>query len=414
MQHPVAALEAARLRLARLTVDEKQSLERVFARGTRLIARTLDVERVGIWLFEGDHERLRCVCLYRKSTDSHGAGAVLDLADVPRYANALRQRRAIVAPDARTDPATAELTAGYLEPLGITSMLDATLFRHGEVAGVVCHEHVGPPRYWSNEEIGFAESVADLVALVMEQAAHIEARRALEELTHRAQEDRRLAALGHLAAALAHDFNNLLSIVQVRAEQIVGLPDGPAPATDYARVIVDTVRRSRDLTRQLAELGRGHEEPVECAEVDRVVAASESLLSSMAPAGRTLTVHLAAGTTRVHLARVALERLLVNLVANAFDASTPGDVVDVETSTVAGVDGAYAVLRVTDRGLGIEPETLSRIFEPYFTTRRAAGGSGLGLAIVHALVQRAGGFIDVQTVPGQGTTVRVSLPVAPE
>jgi two-component system, cell cycle sensor histidine kinase and response regulator CckA len=88
-------------------------------------------------------------------------------------------------------------------------------------------------------------------------------------------------------------------------------------------------------------------------------------------------------------------------------------VVDVETSTVPGVDGTYAVLRVSDRGHGIEPETLSRIFEPYFTTRRAAGGSGLGLAIVHAIVQRAGGFIDIETVPGRGTTVCVSLPVVP-
>jgi len=412
MQHPVAALEAARLRLARLAVDERQSLDRVFARGTRLIARTLDVERVGIWLFEGARERLRCVCLYQRSTDTHGGGAVIELADVPRYRNALEQRLAIVADDARTDPATSELAADYLVPLGITSMLDAALYRHGEVAGVVCHEHIGTPRHWTKEEIGFAESVADLVALVMEQAAHIEARRALEELTHRAQEDRRLASLGRLAAAIAHDFNNLLSIVQVRAEQIVGLADGSATATEYARVIVDTVRRSRELTRQLAEMGRGHEEPIECAGLDQVVAATERMLSSMAPEGRTLAIRLGAGTTPVRLSRVALERLLINLVANAFDASRAGDVVGVETSTVPGVEGTYAMLRVSDRGHGIEPETLSRIFEPYFTTRRAAGGSGLGLAIVHAIVQRAGGFIDVETVPGTGTTVCVSLPVA--
>jgi two-component system, cell cycle sensor histidine kinase and response regulator CckA len=413
MQHPVAALEAARLRLARLAVDEKQSLERVFARATRLIARTLDVERVGIWLFEGARERLRCVCLYQRSTDMHGGGTLLELADVPRYRDALEQRRAIVAHDARSDPSTSELAADYLVPFGITSLLDAPLYRHGEVAGVVCHEHIGPPRRWTKEEIGFAESVADLVALVMEQAAHIEARRALDQLTHRAQEDRRLASLGRLAAAIAHDFNNLLSIVQVRAEQIAGLPDGSATAGEYARVIVDTVRRSRDLSRQLAELGRGHEEPAECAVLDQVVSATQSMLSSMAPEGRTLTVHLGAGATPVRLARVALERLLINLAANAFDASRAGDVVDVETSTVPGVDGTYAVLRVSDRGHGIEPETLSRIFEPYFTTRRAAGGSGLGLAIVHAIVQRAGGFIDVETVPGRGTTVCVSLPVVP-
>src|SRR5262245_20819521 len=109
MQHPGAALEAARLRLARLAVDEKQSLARVFARATRLIARTLDVERVGIWLFESERASLRCVCLYQRTTDEHGTGAVIDLAGVPAYRAALEERRAIVAHDASTDPATAEL-----------------------------------------------------------------------------------------------------------------------------------------------------------------------------------------------------------------------------------------------------------------------------------------------------------------
>src|SRR5262249_31899241 len=163
--------------------------------GTRLIARTLDVERAGIWLFEGARERLRCVCLCQRSTDTHGAGTAIDLADAPRYRNALEQRLASAAARGRAPPPTPGLAAAPLVRLDIPSMLAAALYRHGEVAGVVCHEHVGPPRRWTKEEIGFVESVADLVALVMEQAAHIEARRALEELTHRAQEDRRLASL---------------------------------------------------------------------------------------------------------------------------------------------------------------------------------------------------------------------------
>jgi two-component system cell cycle sensor histidine kinase/response regulator CckA len=416
MQHPAAALEAARLRLARLAVDEEQSLERVFARGTRLIARTLDVERVGIWLFEGDRERLRCVCLYERSTDTHGTGAVLSLADLPRYRSALDERRAIVADDARTDPMTAELARDYLVPLGITSMLDAALFRHGEVAGVVCHEHVGPPRHWTEAEIGFAESVADLVALAMEQAAHIDARRALDECLCRTEEDRRLAALGRVAAAVAHDFNNLLSIVQVRAEQVLGLPGLPSGGAECARVIVDTVRRSRDLTRQLTELGRGssargEDAAAERAVLDEVIASTQPMLASMARDGERLHTHLAAGSSEVPLGRAALERIVVNLVANAFEASDPGGSVDLTTARVEGAEGSHVSLQVRDRGHGIDGSTRPLIFEPYFTTRRETGGCGLGLAIVYARVQRAGGFIDVDSAPGVGTTITVLLPV---
>jgi two-component system cell cycle sensor histidine kinase/response regulator CckA len=411
IQHPATALEVARLRLARLAVDEKQSLERVFARATRLIARTLDVERVGIWLFDERREQLCCACLYERSTDTHGTGVWLELADLPRYRAALEEHRAIVAHDARTDPRTSELAARYLEPIGITSMLDAALFRHGEVAGVVCHEHVGPPRRWTEAEVAFVESVADIVAHAMEQAAHIEARKALDELTRRTELDRRMASLGRVAAAVAHDFNNLLMVVQVRAEQIMALGDVPPVASQYARTILDTVRHSREMTRQLAELGRGPEEPAEPAVLDHVVGGAGDLLRAMARDGQEVILTLAAGGTRVLVDRASLERVLTNLVANALDASRAGDRVTVETATVNGADRTYAVVRVTDQGHGIDEHTRPMIFEPYFTTRQQAGGCGLGLAIVHVTAQRAGGFIDVDSEPGRGTTVTVHLPV---
>ena len=183
MQHPAAAYEDALRRLSRCAVDEQQSLARIFAEATRLIARTLGVESVGVWLFHDERRTLRCECQYARSTDAHTQGASLALSDVPGYRAALEEYRAIAAADARTDPRTRELAASYLEPRGITSMLDAPLLRHGEVAGVVCHEHVGPPRVWTDDEIHFVSSVADLVALSMEQASCLEARRTLDEHT---------------------------------------------------------------------------------------------------------------------------------------------------------------------------------------------------------------------------------------
>jgi two-component system cell cycle sensor histidine kinase/response regulator CckA len=411
IQRPSNAFEAGRLRLARLAVDETQSLERVFARSTRLIARTLDVERVGIWLFEDRGARLRCACLYHRSTDRHEAGGELSLAGLPRYRLALEEHRGIVAHDARGDPRTSELAADYLVPHGIVSMLDAPLFQHGEVVGVVCHEHIGAPRRWTEAEIAFAESVADLVALTMEQAAHIEARRSLDELSRRAELDRRMAALGRVAAGVAHDFGSLLMVVQARAGQIASHDGVPPQAREWANGILETVCRGRDLIRQLAEIGQRGDPDPNAPPIDEMVGATAGLLESLATEGRRVELILDAPGARVRLDRSAMERIVVNLVSNALHASPPGGLVRVATAAVHGVDGRYAILRVVDHGHGMDDDTRPLIFEPYFTTRRGSGGCGLGLATVHALVHGADGFIDVDSEPEHGTTVAIHLPV---
>ena len=98
---------------------------------------------------------------------------------MPRYFEALQSERAIRAHDARSDPRTSEFRKGYLEPLGITSMLDAPVFLRGKMVGVVCHEHTGRPRRWQLHEELLAGSFADFVALVLETAAWHEAEEAL-------------------------------------------------------------------------------------------------------------------------------------------------------------------------------------------------------------------------------------------
>src|SRR5262249_51995799 len=154
-----------------------------------------EVEWVGVWVFKDQGRTLHCECQYVRSSDAYVQREPLRLADFPAYGAALQEYRAIAANDARRDPRTRELATSYLEPAGITSMLDAPLLRHGQVAGVVCHEHVGPPRIWTDADVHFASSVADLIALGMEQAACLEARRALEEQTRRYEEERRMASL---------------------------------------------------------------------------------------------------------------------------------------------------------------------------------------------------------------------------
>jgi len=392
-------------------VDEQRPLDVFFSQSTKLIARTLRVERVGIWLLEEGQARLRCVCQYRRSTNQHDAGEVLNLADFPAYRDTLEERRAIVADDARTYPGTRQLARVYLEPNGITSMLDAPILRHGKVAGVVCHEHVGPRRIWTDSERSFAASVADIMALAMEQAAGIEAERASEKFRRRAEEKDRMASLGRVTVAVAHDFGHVLSIALAHAQSIREVPGLDDQTGRHAASILDAIRRGRELTRQLAEIGREPAVPEELG-LDRIVGAMAALLRSLPRCGQRIEIELGTGDARVPLDRLCLERVLLNLVGNALDATTEGGAVRITTTRVVHGAGEYAVLGVADDGAGIDQAALPHIFEPYVTTKQRCGGSGLGLAIVHATVQRVGGFVTVDSAAGRGTTFAVYLPVA--
>jgi diguanylate cyclase (GGDEF)-like protein/PAS domain S-box-containing protein len=142
-------------------------------------AHTLDVDRVGIWFYAPDRQAIRCVDLYERSANRHTDGLELLAVDFPAYFRALESERTITAHDAQRDPRTSAFTDSYLRPHGIGSLVDAP-FRHlGQMTGVVCHEHVGAPRYWTVEEESFASSLADLVTLAIDASERREAQELL-------------------------------------------------------------------------------------------------------------------------------------------------------------------------------------------------------------------------------------------
>jgi PAS domain S-box-containing protein len=157
--------------LVRLARSEKlaggQWLE-VLKEVTEAAAWALETERTSVWLYGGQTSLLRCANLFERGPQRHSSGAELSAEDYPVYFAALREEHTIAAHDARTDARTREFTANYLTPLGITSMLDAPIRAGGAIAGVICHEHVGPVRRWEVDEQNFAASVADLLSLALE------------------------------------------------------------------------------------------------------------------------------------------------------------------------------------------------------------------------------------------------------
>jgi signal transduction histidine kinase len=405
--------EAAQLALARLSVAGGGSLADGFRETTRVAAETLGVERVGIWLFVDGGRAIRCHQLFERSKQKYSEGAVLCAADFPAYFAALAERRDVPAADARKSVLTSELADAYLGPLGIASMLDVPIYRGGEVVGVVCHED-SRPREWSESDRTFAVSVSDAIARQLEEVARRDAESQLREHEAHWSELEKMEALGRLAAGIAHDFRNLLTVVIGYADEIKRRSAEPR-SIEAASEILATALRGSALIRELVQFGRDHKSDARVLDVADAVEAMAPVLRTAVGSNHPVEIRAERPIGRVLIDRSQLERVLLNLVLNARDAMPSGGTIEVgvreaDVMAAGGESGTYVVVEVADTGVGMDREIQSRIFEPFFTTKPAGHGTGIGLAVVYRVVERCGGFLHVESEPGQGTRIRVYLP----
>jgi len=154
--------------LLKLAKMDNSDLHSALKKITEADAKTLGVERVSVWHYSEDRSEIICKDLYKLSENIHESGLRLKTQDYPNYFLALEESRILAANDARLHPCTQEYTEGYLKPLGITSMMDVPVRVHGEVVGIIGHEHTGFMREWTVEEQDFAASIADMVSLALE------------------------------------------------------------------------------------------------------------------------------------------------------------------------------------------------------------------------------------------------------
>jgi PAS domain S-box-containing protein len=251
-----------------------------------------------------------------------------------------------------------------------------------------------------------------------------ERRRAEEELRLRDQqlrEAQKMDAIGRLASGIAHDFNNSLMVIQGHAEMLaINLPDAD-PRRKKVDVIVQSAVGAAAITRRLLTFGRKQDGEV------RIVDPREQVTSVQKVLGRLLgdnikVVSEAVGTPgHIRIDPDQLDQVIMNLAINARDAMPGGGelrftVRNSVFSDTAVCDrlglapGEYVTIAVTDTGCGMDPETASRIFEAFFTTKEPGRGTGLGLAIVQGIVGQAHGSIEVQTELGRGTTFLLHFP----
>ncbi len=231
----------------------------------------------------------------------------------------------------------------------------------------------------------------------------------------------KLQAVGSLAGGIAHDFNNLLTAVQGAAEAVAARPGLDAETAEDVAMIRASVGRGAALVRQLLAFGRQQTLQPQVLAVNDVIADLSGLLRRLLGSRIRLEVALEQPGRLVRADPTQLDQVLVNLAVNARDAMPDGGTLTLRSGhqtlyrpMLGGAEaippGRYVMIEVQDTGCGIPPEVLPRIFDPFFTTRREQGGSGLGLSTVHGIVRQSGGFLDVDSTPGQGTRLRLYLP----
>ncbi|QWV99431.1 PAS domain S-box protein [Geomonas nitrogeniifigens] len=231
----------------------------------------------------------------------------------------------------------------------------------------------------------------------------------------------KMESIGQLAGGVAHDFNNMLSVMLGYAQlSLLEAPEA-TPLRLYLQEIIKAGERSRDMVRKLLAFSR--KEIIS----PRAVNLNEHCLETEKTLSRLIGEEVRFGfvpdpalwTVKIDPSQV--DQILMNLAVNARDAMPDGGMLTIKTENVV-VDepfcdyrldakpGSYACLSVVDTGTGMDRELIKRIFEPFFTTKEMGRGTGLGLATVYGIVTQNGGFVDVESEPGSGTTFRIYLP----
>ncbi|MBZ5654301.1 MAG: PAS domain S-box protein [Acidobacteriia bacterium] len=253
---------------------------------------------------------------------------------------------------------------------------------------------------------------------VFAAARDISERKTLEEQLLQAQ---KLEAIGRLAGGVAHDFNNIMAVILGFSGLIQERLAPDHPIRQPVENIQRAAERAAGVTRQLLAFSRKQVMKPKVLELNDVITEASKMLVRLIGENIDLVLKLSADLARVQADPIQIEQVLMNLALNARDAMPKGGTLTISTSNTELnhdyqqmhapiVPGPYAMISVSDTGVGMKEETRSHVFEPFFTTKPMGQGTGLGLSIVYGIVKQSGGNIWVYSEAGQGTTFKIYLP----
>ena len=393
------------------------NLETAFKIITQKAANALEVERVGVWLFNGERTKLQCLSLYERRNQTHSAGLERNLADYPIYFKALASAHTIVVTDTRTDLRVQELSDELLEPKNIISLIDTSIWVGGEVVGTVLYEQIETPRTWELSEQNFISSIVEFIALTLEVCDRKRAESALHEAKEAAEVANRAKStfLGNISHDLRTPLSSILGITEALQDQVYGLVS--QEQRQYLNMLESSGKNLLELINQILDLTDIESSKIElqlaATSIQGLCDSSLSFVKHLAfQKNIQLSVQVPEELEPIQVDERRIRQVFINLLTNAIKFTKEGGKVWIEVQPNS--TNEYIFFSVVDTGIGMLSDDLFKLFQPFVqvensSTHRSTG-TGLGLVMVQKIVELHGGTVHAESQLGKGSRFTVKLP----
>ncbi|MCC5601022.1 sensor histidine kinase [Nostoc favosum] len=399
-------------------------VETAFKVITEKAANALEIERVSVWLFDGERTKLQCISLYERSNQRHSADIERNLADYPIYFKSLTSARIIAVTDTRTDLRIQELWDELLKPKNIVSLINTSIWVGGEVVGTVLYEQIDIPRTWEMSEQNFVSSIAEFVALTLEVCDvydELRLRKSAESALREAQEAAEVANrakrtfLGNMSHELRTPLSSILGITEALQNEVYGT------VNEEQRQSLNTLESSGknllELINQILELTDIESSKIElqlaATSIQGLCDSSLSFVKHLAfQKNIQLSVQIPEELEPIEVDERRIRQVFINLLTNAIKFTKEGGKVWIEVQPNS--TNEYIFFSVVDTGIGMLSDDLFKLFQPFVQVEnpstRGSSGTGLGLVMVQKIVELHGGTVHAESQLGKGSRFTVKLP----
>ncbi|MDH5605956.1 MAG: GAF domain-containing protein [Anaerolineae bacterium] len=285
-----------------------------------------------------------------------------------------------------------------------------------EVIGTLVVQDARPNRSFGSKEINVLELISPQIAifirnarLIKELESRIEAQRLAES---RLVQSAKLAAVGEMAAGVAHELNNPLTTVTGFTELIIDSLSPDSAEYEDLKLVLQEAKRARSVVRQLLDFSRQSEILRSDVDINELMSTVLGLVHHQAQtSGVEIRVRFWDDLPLVRIDRNQIQQVFLNLAYNGIQAMPDGGIMLIQTEVAQKEGKDWVAIKIEDTGKGIEEQDLNLIFEPFYTTKPPGKGTGLGLSVSYGIIADHGGFIDVESKPGQGAMFTIWLPV---